>query len=245
MTIDQILLFTQNKGKVAELHQMLESMGAESSIEILDATAVPENQRSPEETGDTFIENALIKALAGVKATGLPTLADDSGLLVDALDGAPGVRSSRFALDGGWQAPEDEGNLNAAKTVANNERLLSELNDVPNEMRTARFCCALVLALPETSIGDEDKLLLTDLEILDDHPELPENWIALVAQGWVEGRILEELSGAEGFGYDPLFFSIDLQQSFGTASREDKAAVSHRGRALSSLWHGLVSSEVL
>jgi XTP/dITP diphosphohydrolase len=245
MTINQILVFTQNKGKVAEFHQMLSSMGADSTIEILDANDVPEAFRNPEETGDTFVENALIKAIAGVKATGAVTLADDSGLLVDALDGAPGVRSSRFAADGGWQASPETEDVNSSKTAANNKRLLDELNEVPIEMRTARFSCALALALPASTIGDEDKLLLTDLEIVEDHPGLPEDWLAIVAEGWVEGRILEEMSGDEGFGYDPLFYSFDLQESFGQANREDKAAVSHRGRALSNLWHGLLSGDIL
>lgn len=245
MAIDQILLFTQNKGKVAEFNQMLSTTSGASDIEIVDATVVPLELRNPEETGQTFVENAVIKAVAGYTATGLITLADDSGLCVDALDGAPGVRSSRFAVDGGWQEPNGAENPNALKTVANNERLVVELKEVPEEMRTARFSCALALVLPEEAIGDEDKLLMTNLELIETHAALPNDWLILVAKGYVEGRIVEESMGSEGFGYDPLFWSFDLQTTFGNASSQDKAAVSHRGRALSNLWHGLLAGEIL
>ncbi len=145
-----------------------------------------------EETGETFLENALIKARAVCKATGLPALADDSGLCVDALGGAPGVRSARYS--GGGDAD-------------NRALLLKNLAGVSD--RRAHFNCAVALVCPD---GRE-----------------------LTAEGRTEGSILTEERGEHGFGYDSLFFSVDLNKSFAEADEAEKNAVSHRGRALKRL----------
>lgn len=150
----------------------------------------------PEETGETFFENALIKAKTVATALNLPALADDSGLCVDALNGAPGVYSARFAGGHG----DDE---------ANNDKVLALLADVPEEDRGAKFCSAIVLCYPDGSY--------------------------VSGYGETYGKILPERQGTQGFGYDPLFFNVDLNKSFGIASAEEKNTVSHRYRALMDL----------
>ncbi|MBV6729195.1 RdgB/HAM1 family non-canonical purine NTP pyrophosphatase [Nocardioides daeguensis] len=148
----------------------------------------------PVEDQPTFEGNALLKARAGVAATGLPTLADDSGLCVDALNGMPGVLSAR------WSGPpkSDE---------RNNELLLAQLHDVPDERRTAHFVCAVAVVHPD---GRE-----------------------IVVEGRMDGHVVREVRGTGGFGYDVLFVAAD-RPGVTTAelSREDKDAISHRGKAL-------------
>lgn len=147
-----------------------------------------------EETGATFVENALIKARAACAALGLPVLADDSGLCVEALGGAPGVYSARYCGHHG----DDK---------ANRSLLLKNMQNKAD--RTAYFCCAIAVVFPE---GKE--------------------W---TAEGKTYGRILTEEDGEGGFGYDPIFFSDDLQKSFGVATAEEKNTVSHRYRALCAI----------
>lgn len=144
-----------------------------------------------EETGSTFEENALIKAWAACKALGLPVLADDSGLCVDALDGAPGVYSARYC---GWHGDDQ----------CNRQTLLKNMQGIEN--RTAYFCSSIVLVYPDGKV--------------------------LTAEGKTYGKILHFEDGDGGFGYDPIFFSDDLQKSFGRATAEEKNGVSHRYRAL-------------
>lgn len=129
----QLVLATHNRGKVRELEDLL--LEAELPIRVLTLHQVGD-VRLPEETGSTFLENARLKAEAVARQAGLPALADDSGLCVDALGGRPGVHSARFAGPG-------------ATDAANNARLLEELAGVPTERRTARFCAVVVLALPD------------------------------------------------------------------------------------------------
>lgn len=147
-----------------------------------------------EETGKTFAENALIKARAACKALGCITLADDSGLCVDALDGAPGIYSARYCGRHGADAE-------------NRAVLLKNMQGKTE--RRAYFNSALALVYPD---GRE-----------------------LIAEGQTYGEILEKEDGTGGFGYDPLFFSDDLQKSFGKATAEEKNSVSHRFRALQKM----------
>ena len=147
-----------------------------------------------EETGETFEENALIKAQALMNITRCATLADDSGLCVDALNGRPGVYSARYCGVHG----DDE---------ANNDLLLKEMDGKTD--RTAHYGCAVALCRP----GHEP----------------------MTAYGKCTGRILTERTGNGGFGYDPLFFSDDLQESFGVADPAAKNAISHRARAIQEL----------
>ncbi|EKP94912.1 XTP/dITP diphosphatase [Thermaerobacter subterraneus] len=128
----RLVLATHNPGKVRELEELLEAAKLPVQVLTLDQVGPV---RLPEETGSTFLENARLKAEAVARQAGLPALADDSGLCVDALGGRPGVHSARFAGPG-------------ATDAANNARLLAELAGVPPARRTARFRCVVVLALP-------------------------------------------------------------------------------------------------
>jgi XTP/dITP diphosphohydrolase len=147
------------------------------------------------EDGATYEENALKKARALAGFSGLPALADDSGLEVDALGGAPGIYSARYS-------GED------ADDARNNRKLLNELAGLPEQRRGARFVCALAL------YGPQGEWLF--------RAECP-------------GRIGYEPRGANGFGYDPLFFYQPLGRTFGELDRETKSRVSHRGLALQKL----------
>ncbi|HJL17498.1 MAG TPA: RdgB/HAM1 family non-canonical purine NTP pyrophosphatase [Sandaracinaceae bacterium LLY-WYZ-13_1] len=191
----RLLVATRNAGKVRELERLLAPLEDIEEVELvgLDGFAdVPDVV----EDADTFEGNAAKKARQMAAATGLPTLADDSGLEVDALDGAPGIRSARYAGTHG----DDE---------ANNDRLLRDLADVPDARRTARFRCALAFADPEGSLGD------------DVH----------VVHGVVEGSILRERRGTNGFGYDPLFLLRGDMRTTAELPPEAKNAVSHRADA--------------
>ena len=141
MTARTLILATRNQGKVRELREPLSRFG-------FDVQSLPEDFPEIEENGNTFEENALIKARAVASALGVAAAADDSGLEVDALGGAPGVYSARYSED--WPAVEGE-----SKDERNNRKLLTELEGVPMEKRTARFRCAMALVLPD---GTEKKL---------------------------------------------------------------------------------------
>ena len=188
----KILLATRNKNKAREVARILseyrDKLG-EIDLVTLDDVGICDDV---EENGATFEENAMLKAKAGA-ATGLVTLADDSGIEVDALGGAPGIYSARFAGGHG----DDE---------ANNALLLKKLEGVPREKRTARYAVAIACVLP--------------------------NGESFTVRGTTEGLILDAYDGEGGFGYDPLFWSLDLQKSFGRATPDEKNGVSHRGRAV-------------
>ncbi len=183
----QLLLATSNKGKLQEFQEALSSL----DIELVSATEKGVT-RFPEEQGSSYAENALLKAGYAALATGLPSIADDSGLEVAALDGSPGIYSARFGGD-----------------LSNGERiayLLNKMREVPRGARSARFVCAIVLATPSGQIK--------------------------TFEGECAGEILEGPRGEGGFGYDPIFFSPELNKTFAEASKEEKRRVSHRGRAL-------------
>jgi XTP/dITP diphosphohydrolase len=161
----------------------------------------------PEENGATFAANATLKAVYYSRfAPGKLVLADDSGLEVDALDGAPGVRSARFAADSGMV---DSPDANDNTDVWNNIVLLQRLAGIPSARRTARYRCVLVAAL-------------------DGQP-------FHTAQGAVEGLILESPRGTGGFGYDPLFYLPELDRTMAELDLETKHTLSHRGRAIAAL----------
>ena len=162
---------------------------------------------APEENGDTFVANATLKAVYYSRfAPGEMVMADDSGLEVDALDGAPGVRSARFAADSGLV---DSPDANDNTDVWNNMILLQRLAGIPAAQRTARYRCALVAARDGQALH--------------------------TAEGTVEGMILEAPRGTGGFGYDPLFYLPDLGKTMAELDLETKLTLSHRGRALAAL----------
>jgi XTP/dITP diphosphohydrolase len=192
------LLATRSAGKLRELNGILASAGFRA-VNLSEAGL----EERPEEEGiecyDTFGGNALAKARYFNTLTGMPTLADDSGLCVDALNGAPGVWSKRFSgnneLSG--QALDD----------ANNEKLLNELEHATD--LGAGYKCAAAF------VG---------------------NGVEAVEMGEVRGRIVRELRGSEGFGYDPYFFADELGMTFGEAGIDAKEKISHRGRAFRALF---------
>lgn len=186
----KILIATHNKHKLSEMARILEPMG----YEVVTDTDLGFTLTEAEENGTTFLENARIKAESGCKESGIPCIADDSGLCVDALNGEPGVFSARYSGEHG----DDK---------ANNEKLLFNLKDVPDEKRTARFKCSICVSFPD---GSE-----------------------ITAEGACEGKIGYEYRGNNGFGYDPLFMVGD--KSFAELSAAEKDAVSHRGNALKKL----------
>ncbi len=183
------MLASGNRKKLAELRRILEPMGFE---------VIPKDEAGvdfdPEENGSTFAENARIKAETVSRATGLTAVADDSGLCVDALGGAPGVYSARYA---GENATDGD----------RIDKLLRELDGVPEEKRGARFVSAVCVYFPDGRIVE--------------------------AQGVCEGKIAFERHGCGGFGYDPVFMAGE--KSFGELSAEEKDALSHRGNALRAL----------
>lgn len=207
-----LLLATRSRGKVAEFRGLLAPLGV--AVRSPDEVGLPPHpDEETLEMAATFAENAAAKAEWFAARSGLVTLADDSGLEVDALQGAPGVYSKRFA---GVSGPDD------VVTAANNAALLAALREVPEGRRTARYRCALVLCHPGLSGSSWP------------YPR-PEPGASLMVEGTTSGRILPAPDGDGGFGYDPLFWSNDLGISFGRATPAAKGAVSHRGRAVAAL----------
>ena len=193
----RVVLATGNAGKLREFQALL---GDEFEL-------LPQSEfgiDGVEETGATFEENALLKARHAAAAAGLPAIADDSGLEVDALNGAPGVRSARFAGADGDDA-------------ANNEKLLRELEGVSGAARRARFRAVVVYV---DDAGDARPL---------------------IAEGAWEGFIAHEPRGANGFGYDPLFFDGSTQQTSAELAPAEKNRRSHRGQAVRRL-RGLLAA---
>jgi len=190
----QVVLASGNPGKLRELSRILSPIGL--TLHSQAEFDVPE----VEETGLSFVENAIIKSRAAAEHSGLPAIADDSGLEVDFLKGEPGIHSARYSGAG------DE---------ANNVKLLSELGDLPESQRTARFQCVLAYMR----------------HALDPTP--------LVCQASWEGHILFEPRGENGFGYDPLFYVPDQQCSSAELQPEVKNRISHRARASELLLEAL------
>jgi XTP/dITP diphosphohydrolase len=193
----KLLVATRSAGKQREIRRILEPAGFE--VVFPDEVGLWETELEANlETAETFEGNARRKAEHFARLSGLPTVADDSGLEVFSLGGDPGVRSRRFA--------GAEGNPDAVD-AANNAELLRRLRGASEGRRRARYRCVLVF-LSEPSA------------------------VPAVFEGVAGGRILEEPHGTGGFGYDPLFYSDELEKTFGEATAEEKDRVSHRGRAL-------------
>ncbi len=190
MKLDRpLVLATRNEGKISEFKGLV----ADFEVEIRslkDFAPIP----PVEEDGETFEDNAVKKAGFTARILGLPALADDSGLMVKALGGMPGVRSARYA---GEHSTDEENNL----------KLLEAMKDTDN--REAAFMCVLAIAVPRGP--------------------------ALIYEGTCEGIITRELTGSQGFGYDPLFFEPSLGKTFAQLSVEEKNRVSHRGKAMTEL----------
>lgn len=194
----KILIATANRHKFQEISAILSRPG----LELINMNEVP-NAPKVIEDGDTFEANAIKKAVALAAFTGLWTLADDSGLEVDVLNGAPGVYSARYAGE-----PSND--------AANNQKLISALKGNPN--RRARFRCCIALSDPRGQ--------------------------ARTVSGACEGRLLEELRGSQGFGYDPLFVPDGFSKTFAEIPESEKNTISHRAKALAAAmaeWSSLLS----
>lgn len=197
----RVFLATRNAGKLEEMQRILvEHLPGVHVVGLDDVAAYDE----PAETEPTFEGNARIKALAAVAATGLPSLADDSGVCVDALNAMPGVLSARWA----GVADTDR----ATKDRANNELLLAQIADVPDDRRTAQFRCSVVFARPVAGGVEEH-----------------------TAVGVMAGRVIREARGSGGFGYDAVFCADGYDVTTAELSVREKDAISHRGRALRAI----------
>lgn len=192
----QVVLASGNSGKLREMAQLLAP---------LEITLLPQSAFAigdVEESAPTFVENALLKARHAASLAALPAIADDSGLIVDALDGAPGVYSARYA---GSDASDDE----------NLDKLLSALEGVAEDARTARFHCVVVYVAQ------------------------PADPMPRIFEGTWEGKILNQRVGHGGFGYDPVFYVPTRGCSAAQLTVAAKNTLSHRGQALRKLIQGL------
>jgi XTP/dITP diphosphohydrolase len=203
----KILVATTNPGKIAELRAMLDF-----DVEWVGLADFP-NINEVKEDGETFAENACKKAIGYAKQTGLWTIADDSGLVVDALGGKPGVKSARFCESHRRDRKERRDFLDKK----NIEKLLNLLKGIPKDKRTARFVCCLCLASPP-----------------DERRASPEK-ILIETEGKLEGFVAEKEMGTNGFGYDPIFFVPKLNKTVAQLTREEKNTISHRGNAIRKL----------
>ena len=186
----KLLLASHNKKKIAELQALMKTVSPD--IEVVSMSDIGFTDEIVED-GTTFEENALIKSRTGARL-GYITVADDSGLMVDALGGAPGVYSARYA---GEECRDEE----------NNKKLLSELSNVPENERGAKFVSVVACSFPD---GRAD----------------------IVVRGECHGRILEDYRGNGGFGYDPLFWYEPFKKSYAEMTADEKNSISHRGHAM-------------
>ncbi|KXU38978.1 non-canonical purine NTP pyrophosphatase [Ventosimonas gracilis] len=200
LSITEIVLASSNPGKLKELQTLL---GDSVKLHLISDFT----DQSPKETGLSFVENALLKARHAAQISGLAALADDSGLAVDYLGGAPGIYSARYA------------EVATHQDAANNAKLLAALNGVPDERRSAQFVCSLALLR---------------------HAKDP---LPTIAQGIWHGCILHAPRGTNGFGYDPLFFIAELNQSSAELTAAEKNQQSHRARAMQQLKQQLATKK--
>jgi len=183
----KLVLATHNDGKILEMQYALKDI----SVDVITLKDFPYIDEIPE-TGQTLLENAFIKAKTVFNETGLPSLADDTGLEIDALSGEPGVYSARYAGEN-------------ASYLDNCTKVLSKLDGVRPENRTARFRTIMAF------VGKDKKF----------HCE-----------GNVNGLIIDEMIGHNGFGYDPIFYYPKLEKTFAELKKDEKNSISHRGKAL-------------
>jgi XTP/dITP diphosphohydrolase len=189
--LQSVIIATKNAGKAKDFERILRPYGVEVKT-LLDFP----NIEDVEETGKTFEENAILKAETISKKLNKMVIADDSGIIVDALDGRPGVYSARYA----GEDKNDE---------ANNQKVLEEMAEVEEKDRSARFYCAIALAIP-------------------DNP-------SVIVNGICEGSILFERRGTNGFGYDPIFLVASLKKSMAELTPEEKNQISHRAHAMKKI----------
>ena len=202
----KLVVATRSAGKMREIRRILADVPGLTVLDLDEVGIAPDPMEADLEPYETFEENALSKARYFLERTGLPTVADDSGISVDALDGAPGVRSKRFAPDAGSDAVGLEG---VELDQANNRHLVSRLEGVPTEDRTARYVCVTAF--------------------LDGAGE------PVFHRGEAEGVVLDQPRGDGGFGYDPHVLVPGTETTYAELTPEEKDARSHRGSAFRQL----------
>lgn len=230
----KLVVATHNEGKLVEIRRILaEDLGdGAAQVELVSAGSL--HLPDPVETGVTFQENALLKARDVARRTGLPAIADDSGLIVDVMGAAPGILSARWAGAHGHDK-------------ANNALLLAQIEDIPDAKRTARFRCAAALVVPGEAVDATggDTVAAGDAAALAAHHEIVSETVEV---GEMPGRIIRKARGEHGFGYDPIFVPDDQpgrtsddpdHEGEPLTSAEmtpaEKNAISHRGKALKAL----------
>ncbi len=216
--MNKLLIATNNRGKIKELHELLNNMGIDlvTPAQInLDLDVV--------EDGLTYAENATKKAVAFARASGLISLADDSGLEVDALNGEPGLYSARYGSTNGEKLSD----------AGRRHYLLQKLQDKPDPW-TARFHATIAIATPTKltlsktkGLGDDQAETLRSL-----HSLRVKDTDVYLAEGWCEGEIIPQERGTGGFGYDPIFLLPDLGKTTAELSMDEKNRLSHRARAV-------------
>ena len=192
----KVVLASKNPHKLVEISKITEKFGMELVLESELGIDI-----DVEETGATFEETSFLKADAVMRATGLPALADDSGIAVDALNGEPGIYSARYGFD---DSLDDWGRLLL---------LLKNMENVPDGSRQGKFVCVITMVTPDGQ--------------------------TIQARGEAHGEILRAAVGANGFGYDPIFYYPPLGKSFAELSPEEKNRVSHRATALNVFYEKL------
>ncbi|MFU0791917.1 XTP/dITP diphosphatase [Virgibacillus proomii] len=197
----RVIIATKNEGKATEFKELFRAYQIQA-VSLNDLKELPD----VEETGSTFEENATLKAETIASLLSLPVIADDSGLVIDALDGRPGVYSARYA----GEEKNDQANI---------DKVLSELKDIPENKRTAKFVCVLAFAKP----GMETMLY----------------------KGYCHGRIANSPIGTNGFGYDPIFIPHASQLTMAQLTQEEKNAISHRHHALQQLETSLKEQDII
>ncbi|WP_164668451.1 XTP/dITP diphosphatase [Virgibacillus doumboii] len=190
--MNEIIIATKNPGKAKEFQAFF----SEYNIKAISLLDLSESVEDIEETGTTFEENAALKAEQIANLFETPVLADDSGLVIDALDGRPGIYSARYA----GEPKNDKANL---------EKVLKELQNVPDTDRTARFVCVLAVAIP----GKD----------------------TIFKKGHCEGKISNDPDGSNGFGYDPIFIPDGYSKTMAQLSSDEKNKISHRKNAITQL----------
>lgn len=232
----KIVVATHNEGKLVEIRRILEEDLGEAAANIELVSAGSLHLPDPVETGVTFQENALLKARDVASRTGLPAVADDSGLIVDVMGNAPGILSARWAGAHGHDK-------------ANNALLLAQIEDIPDSKRTARFRCAAALVVPDVEAGADvtggasgaasgSAMVQARYAIKSETVEV----------GDMPGVVIRKPRGEHGFGYDPLFVPDDQPGRTSTEpdyegepltsaemTPDEKNAISHRGKALKAL----------
>ena len=191
MEKEKIIFATKNRGKIKEINMIMK----DTRYEVISMEDAGINIEIIED-GNTFEDNAIIKATKVMKVAGCIVMADDSGLEIDYLDGAPGIYSARF---GGEDTPYN----------IKNKMIIDKLDGLAKKDRTARFVCAIATAYPNGDI--------------------------LVSRGTVEGYIIDEERGHNGFGYDPIFYVPEYNCTTAEMNNELKNKISHRGKALNNM----------